>query len=151
MEPLGPLDAAWMPDSASPACLGGCARPFTLLRRRHHCRACGRLICAGCSGSTMLGRARAVHRVCADTARCRGAVAVAMPLEPPASALGAAQGESAAGNIEYLQPTSQDGYTRQPLASSSHAATLPVLVCASPIALSEKDKWEKGLSATLLV
>lgn len=39
----------WMPDYASDACLS-CSRPFTLRRRRHHCRCCGRLVCASCSG-----------------------------------------------------------------------------------------------------
>lgn len=26
-----------------------CGRPFTLLRRRHHCRGCGRIFCDACS------------------------------------------------------------------------------------------------------
>ena len=38
----------WMNDAESSICCG-CAKPFTLLRRRHHCRRCGRLFCSECS------------------------------------------------------------------------------------------------------
>jgi hypothetical protein len=41
-----------MADDASVACTV-CAREWTALRRRHHCRRCGRLVCAGCSQSRL--------------------------------------------------------------------------------------------------
>jgi hypothetical protein len=37
-----------MADGESSICCG-CGSPFTLLRRRHHCRRCGRLFCDACS------------------------------------------------------------------------------------------------------
>ena len=41
--------AAWVPDEAVTAC-SLCAAPFTaIMRRRHHCRRCGRVVCAPCS------------------------------------------------------------------------------------------------------
>ncbi|EQC31912.1 hypothetical protein SDRG_10429 [Saprolegnia diclina VS20] len=53
--PMGslPLDitkaAPWQPDDASDAC-HRCQHAFTTwFRRRHHCRACGHLVCADCS------------------------------------------------------------------------------------------------------
>eukprot|EP01063_Lacrimia_lanifica_P009612 TRINITY_DN16553_c1_g1_i1.p1 TRINITY_DN16553_c1_g1~~TRINITY_DN16553_c1_g1_i1.p1 ORF type:complete len:263 (+),score=46.14 TRINITY_DN16553_c1_g1_i1:56-844(+) len=38
----------WTPDSDAPECVG-CGIGFTLFRRRHHCRCCGRVFCAPCS------------------------------------------------------------------------------------------------------
>ncbi|XP_075297789.1 LOW QUALITY PROTEIN: lateral signaling target protein 2 homolog [Opisthocomus hoazin] len=38
----------WVPDSRCSHC-SACRSPFTLLRRRHHCRSCGKIFCARCS------------------------------------------------------------------------------------------------------
>ncbi|EIW78931.1 hypothetical protein CONPUDRAFT_145159 [Coniophora puteana RWD-64-598 SS2] len=47
------LPPVWIPDARTDACMR-CARPFgwRYARRRHHCRLCGRCVCAGCSGKT---------------------------------------------------------------------------------------------------
>ena len=39
---------SWVPDSMAPLCMG-CGSTFSLVRRRHHCRSCGRVFCAKCS------------------------------------------------------------------------------------------------------
>ena len=39
---------AWEPDSAACVCRA-CAAPFTMLKRRHHCRCCGLIFCFKCS------------------------------------------------------------------------------------------------------
>lgn len=39
---------AWVPDSMAPLCMG-CGAAFSLVKRRHHCRSCGRVFCAKCS------------------------------------------------------------------------------------------------------
>ncbi|XP_015731524.1 lateral signaling target protein 2 homolog isoform X2 [Coturnix japonica] len=38
----------WVPDSSCSHC-SACRAPFTLLRRRHHCRSCGKIFCSRCS------------------------------------------------------------------------------------------------------
>lgn len=50
--PTGPAvqkgDASWVPSAGVRRCQH-CTRRFTVLHRKHHCRACGALVCAGCS------------------------------------------------------------------------------------------------------
>jgi hypothetical protein len=38
----------WVPDDRVSAC-GGCAQPFSVSRRKHHCRSCGGVFCDDCS------------------------------------------------------------------------------------------------------
>lgn len=43
------VPAIWIPDGKVDACMR-CGRMFGWRRRRHHCRLCGRCVCASCSG-----------------------------------------------------------------------------------------------------
>ncbi|XP_061886742.1 zinc finger FYVE domain-containing protein 16 isoform X2 [Entelurus aequoreus] len=47
MEELGSWQPDWMPDSEAPNCMN-CSQKFTFTKRRHHCRACGKVYCAAC-------------------------------------------------------------------------------------------------------
>jgi len=38
----------WIPDHMAPLCMG-CGQTFSIVRRRHHCRSCGRVFCGKCS------------------------------------------------------------------------------------------------------
>jgi MAD (mothers against decapentaplegic) interacting protein len=40
---LGKLPPFWVPDADAPNCMQ-CEIKFTVLKRRHHCRACGKVI-----------------------------------------------------------------------------------------------------------
>eukprot|EP00968_Pinguiococcus_pyrenoidosus_P027386 scaffold7375_cov268-Pinguiococcus_pyrenoidosus.AAC.36 len=44
----GQVAPVWRPDGSTNEC-EVCKSPFTLLRRRHHCRNCGDLVCSQCS------------------------------------------------------------------------------------------------------
>ncbi|CAL8340341.1 unnamed protein product [Arctogadus glacialis] len=46
-EGLGCRQPSWVPDAEAPKCMG-CDLRFTFTRRRHHCRACGKVYCAIC-------------------------------------------------------------------------------------------------------
>jgi hypothetical protein len=60
------LAPVWLHDHMSNNCLI-CSSAFTVVKRRHHCRKCGRLVCGACSPKSMvlenLGKAK---RVCND-------------------------------------------------------------------------------------
>ncbi|XP_055332679.1 lateral signaling target protein 2 homolog [Paramacrobiotus metropolitanus] len=43
---------SWVPDRESATCTA-CDSPFTLVRRRHHCRNCGKIFCNQCSSNTV--------------------------------------------------------------------------------------------------
>ncbi|MEE6495534.1 hypothetical protein FKM82_002076 [Ascaphus truei] len=44
---LGEVAPVWVPDSHAPNCMK-CKIRFTFTKRRHHCRACGKVFCATC-------------------------------------------------------------------------------------------------------
>ncbi|XP_056149966.1 zinc finger FYVE domain-containing protein 9 isoform X2 [Lampris incognitus] len=44
---LGEVAPVWVPDSQAPICMN-CEVKFTFTKRRHHCRACGKVFCAAC-------------------------------------------------------------------------------------------------------
>ncbi|KAJ3157753.1 hypothetical protein HDU89_000131 [Geranomyces variabilis] len=43
----------WMPDDSTNCCML-CAQEFSLLKRKHHCRACGKIVCYACSNKHFL-------------------------------------------------------------------------------------------------
>lgn len=47
---VGRVAPFWIPDEDAPNCQE-CRLKFTVIRRRHHCRACGRVLCAQCCHS----------------------------------------------------------------------------------------------------
>ncbi|XP_037773808.1 RUN and FYVE domain-containing protein 2-like [Penaeus monodon] len=56
--------AEWQRDATASACML-CGTAFTLLRRRHHCRHCGRIFCSGCVDNWILTEAESRRvRVC---------------------------------------------------------------------------------------
>nr|XP_056703255.1 FYVE, RhoGEF and PH domain-containing protein 6 [Euleptes europaea] len=48
--PLGSKAPIWIPDTRATMCMI-CTSEFTLTWRRHHCRACGKIICQACSSN----------------------------------------------------------------------------------------------------
>ncbi|TRY82933.1 hypothetical protein DNTS_008428 [Danionella cerebrum] len=44
---LGTTAPQWVPDSQAPVCMK-CGTKFSFTKRRHHCRACGKVFCAVC-------------------------------------------------------------------------------------------------------
>ena len=47
---LGDAAPVWVPDTRVTMC-HACSAEFSLVNRRHHCRACGKVVCAPCSSN----------------------------------------------------------------------------------------------------
>ncbi|XP_016370814.1 zinc finger FYVE domain-containing protein 9-like [Sinocyclocheilus rhinocerous] len=62
---LGEVAPVWVPDSQAPICMK-CEVKFTFTKRRHHCRACGKVFCAACCSlkSRLMYMDRKEARVC---------------------------------------------------------------------------------------
>ncbi|XP_020843428.1 zinc finger FYVE domain-containing protein 9 isoform X2 [Phascolarctos cinereus] len=62
---LGEVAPVWVPDSQAPNCMK-CEARFTFTKRRHHCRACGKVFCAACCSlkCKLLYMERKEARVC---------------------------------------------------------------------------------------
>ncbi|KDR21180.1 Lateral signaling target protein 2-like protein [Zootermopsis nevadensis] len=54
--PASPMEVEspppWIPDDMAPRCMS-CEAVFTVVRRRHHCRNCGKVFCARCSSNSV--------------------------------------------------------------------------------------------------
>ncbi|XP_075863215.1 FYVE, RhoGEF and PH domain-containing protein 6 isoform X1 [Microcebus murinus] len=50
LSPLGSKAPIWIPDTRATMCMI-CTSEFTLTWRRHHCRACGKIVCQACSSN----------------------------------------------------------------------------------------------------
>ncbi|XP_014671684.1 PREDICTED: FYVE and coiled-coil domain-containing protein 1-like [Priapulus caudatus] len=66
----------WVDDKAASHCMG-CGKEFSLTRRRHHCRLCGRVFCSACSNHWVLTTAsskktRTCDRCFMSHSRCEG-------------------------------------------------------------------------------
>ncbi|KAM7289818.1 zinc finger FYVE domain-containing protein 26 [Ixodes scapularis] len=68
MPPKPPPESEWTPDTEVACCMVCRIEHFSMFSRRHHCRRCGRVVCASCSQHSMLveGFGKAKVRVCDD-------------------------------------------------------------------------------------
>ena len=63
---LGKIAPVWVRDDAVTMCMA-CTTAFRTLRRRHHCRACGMIVCNNCSSYKFrLEYSQKVERVCVN-------------------------------------------------------------------------------------
>ena len=78
-------DDFWMPDDKCSKCLL-CEAAFTLWRRRHHCRVCGRIFCGDCSSHVISGLSAPAAAAAAAAAPAAAAAAAPTTASAPASA-----------------------------------------------------------------
>jgi hypothetical protein len=131
----------WVEDDSVTGCMV-CAAPFSLLRRRHHCRACGNVVCHSCSPNTApiaelpdAGRLR----VCTQ---CYWGQAAVRMLEGPAAAPRPVQ----AGAASKLFPSFREADAPAPAptpASKKAASPAP-----PPAASREEARPRRGSDAS---
>uniref|UniRef100_A0A7N6B3R9 FYVE-type domain-containing protein n=1 Tax=Anabas testudineus TaxID=64144 RepID=A0A7N6B3R9_ANATE len=121
---LGEVAPVWVPDSQAPVCMK-CDVKFTFTKRRHHCRACGKVFCAACCGLkcrlTYMDRKEA--RVCVT---CHSALTNAQSWETPAT--GSNQSPNPNNPAEYCStiPPLQQAQASGVLSSPPPTVMVPV-------------------------
>ncbi|CAN9502991.1 unnamed protein product [Ophioblennius macclurei] len=128
---LGEVAPVWVPDSQAPVCMK-CDVKFTFTKRRHHCRACGKVFCAACCSLkcrlTYMDRKEA--RVCVT---CHSALTSAQSWETQAPA-SSNQSPNPNNPAEYCStiPPLQQAQASGVLSSPPPTVMVPVGVLKQP-------------------
>ena len=113
----GSCPAPWQADEDAERC-PLCNEPFSLLRRKHHCRACGTIVCSKCSPHEILVKGyRAPQRVCSA---CETASVMKADCNWPDDAQHAQGGRTQRSEERGADKASRDG---APTPSSSDTAS----------------------------
>ncbi|TNN88514.1 Zinc finger FYVE domain-containing protein 9 [Liparis tanakae] len=121
---LGEVAPVWVPDSQAPVCMK-CDVKFTFTKRRHHCRACGKVFCAACCSlkCRLVYMDRKEARVCVT---CHSALTSAQSWETPAT--GSNQSPNPNNPAEYCStiPPLQQAQASGVLSSPPPTVMVPV-------------------------
>lgn len=121
---LGEVAPVWVPDSQAPVCMK-CDVKFTFTKRRHHCRACGKVFCATCCSlkCRLVYMDRKEARVCVT---CHSALTSAQSWETPAT--GSNQSPNPNNPAEYCStiPPLQQAQASGVLGSPPPTVMVPV-------------------------
>ncbi|KAM4551225.1 zinc finger FYVE domain-containing protein 9 isoform 2-T2 [Odontesthes bonariensis] len=127
---LGEVAPVWVPDSQAPVCMK-CDVKFTFTKRRHHCRACGKVFCAACCSlkCKLVYMERKEARVCVT---CHSALTSAQTWETPATASN--QSPNPNNPAEYCStiPPLQQAQASGVLSSPPPTVMVPVGVLKQP-------------------
>ncbi|XP_041659650.1 zinc finger FYVE domain-containing protein 9 isoform X2 [Cheilinus undulatus] len=127
---LGEVAPVWVPDSQAPVCMK-CDVKFTFTKRRHHCRACGKVFCAACCSlkCRLVYMDRKEARVCVT---CHSTLTSAPSWEPPAAASN--QSPNPNNPAEYCStiPPLQQAQASGVLSSPPPTVMVPVGVLKQP-------------------
>ncbi|XP_041849239.1 zinc finger FYVE domain-containing protein 9 isoform X2 [Melanotaenia boesemani] len=127
---LGEVAPVWVPDSQAPICMK-CDVKFTFTKRRHHCRACGKVFCAACCSlkCKLVYMDRKEARVCVT---CHSALTSAQSWETPATSSN--QSPNPNNPAEYCStiPPLQQAQASGVLSSPPPTVMVPVGVLKQP-------------------
>ncbi|KAM6035424.1 zinc finger FYVE domain-containing protein 16 isoform 3-T4 [Theristicus caerulescens] len=118
----------WVPDSEAPNCMN-CQVKFTFTKRRHHCRACGKVFCGGCcKRKCKLQYMEKEARVCTG---CYDDINKAQAFERMMSPTGPVPSSSISSEYSAVPP-SEEAQISGSASSSSPSALLPISVLKQP-------------------
>ncbi|XP_069014038.1 zinc finger FYVE domain-containing protein 9 isoform X1 [Embiotoca jacksoni] len=127
---LGEVAPVWVPDSQAPVCMK-CDVRFTFTKRRHHCRACGKVFCATCCSlkCKLVYMDRKEARVCVT---CHSALTTTQSWETPTPAIN--QSPNPNNPAEYCStiPPLQQAQASGVLSSPPPTVMVPVGVLKQP-------------------
>lgn len=127
---LGEVAPVWVPDSQAPVCMK-CDVKFTFTKRRHHCRACGKVFCAACCSlkCRLVYMDRKEARVCVT---CHSALTSAQSWETQTPA--SSQSPNPNNPAEYCStiPPLQQAQASGVLSSPPPTVMVPVGVLKQP-------------------
>uniref|UniRef100_A0A096N6B5 Zinc finger FYVE domain-containing protein n=1 Tax=Papio anubis TaxID=9555 RepID=A0A096N6B5_PAPAN len=121
---LGQKQPTWVPDSEAPNCMN-CQVKFTFTKRRHHCRACGKVFCGVCcSRKSKLQYLEKEARVCVV---CYETISKAQAFERMMSPTGSNLKSNHSDECTIVQPPQENQTSSIP-----SPTTLPVSALKQP-------------------
>ncbi|NXN43414.1 ZFY16 protein, partial [Rhinoptilus africanus] len=119
----------WVPDSEAPNCMN-CQVKFTFTKRRHHCRACGKVFCGGCcKRKCKLQYMEKEARVCTG---CYDDINKAQAFERMMSPTGPVPNSSISSENSSAVPPLEEAQISGSASSPSPSALLPISVLKQP-------------------
>ncbi|NXA22009.1 ZFY16 protein, partial [Ibidorhyncha struthersii] len=119
----------WVPDSEAPNCMN-CQVKFTFTKRRHHCRACGKVFCGGCcKRKCKLQYMEKEARVCTG---CYDDINKAQAFERMMSPTGPVPNSSMSSEYSSAVPPLEEAQISGSASSPSPSALLPISVLKQP-------------------
>ncbi|KAI1733082.1 FYVE zinc finger domain-containing protein [Ditylenchus destructor] len=113
--------AVWVPDGEAPKCMCCQTTHFSVIQRRHHCRACGAVVCRGCSSKSFMleGISRKPVRVC-DT--CYNKLCNGVDTTPNPNAVPAVDNDSSDNSDDEDTPNAEDEHEAPKFYGSSQSS-----------------------------
>ncbi|NXK00363.1 ZFY16 protein, partial [Corythaixoides concolor] len=119
----------WVPDSEAPNCMN-CHVKFTFTKRRHHCRACGKVFCGGCcKRKCKLQYMEKEARVCTG---CYDDITKAQAFERMMKPTGPAPNSSTSSEYPSAVPPLEEAQTPGSASSPPPSALSPISVLKQP-------------------
>nr|XP_048311871.1 zinc finger FYVE domain-containing protein 16 [Myodes glareolus]XP_048311872.1 zinc finger FYVE domain-containing protein 16 [Myodes glareolus] len=135
---LGQKQPTWVPDSEAPNCMN-CQVKFTFTKRRHHCRACGKVFCGVCCNrKCKLQYLEKEARVCVI---CYETINKAQAFERMMSPVGSCLKSNHSNDCATTQPLQETHTSSIPSPTTVPASALKQPNVEGPCSKEQKRVW----------